>query len=250
MAELSELVAVVCASLRRYLVERPSVTYRSLEMSSGVPRRLLAQLDVGEYNCASVRYEILFDLVRYLRKHGGFNTSEEKRIAELMKQEFAELIDPALVETEHPIDLANKHNFLIYSLASHHGGIKREMLLSIFGEIIEKPLNSLLQLEHLVERDNTIFLPEKKWVSIQLALVKQHQKTFADYTVYARTPYNHSHIFSESLTPEAAEMVSRIHYEAYQKIDEIAKNPKNHGDLPVFSFASCDLFSYREVDHA
>ncbi len=243
---MQELVEILRDGLHRHRQKLPSLTLRSLERTSQVPRKFFAQLERGDAACEK-NFPLLFDSLNYLRKHEEFDEEGEKKISSLLKKMFPNYVFEAGQNGSYPTSIYDRLAFLIQIRASHHCGVTREEIFATLGESAAPVLEEMLAKEQLIESEGAVYLAGKKDYLLPLEGVKFHQKTLADLVRKQRSRFNHSHIVSEKLTPEASEQLSQLYYELYQKAHAIVSDPKNHGDLPFFGFGSCDLFSYKGV---
>lgn len=238
---MEELVEILQEGLLRHRKRLPALTLRSMERTSQVPRKFLAQLERGDKACGK-NFPLLVDTLRYLKQYGEL---DEEATNESLKK----MLPTYDLTSVNSFNIFDRITFLILIHASHHCGVTRENIILTLGESAGSVLNEMLKKEQIIECEGSFYLRGKKDFLLSLEGVKFHQKTLADFTTNSRTEFNHSHLVTEKLTLDAVKQLSQLYYELYQKVHTIIADAKNHGDLPFFGFGSCDLFSYKGTEN-
>lgn len=193
-------------------------------------------------------YQTLLKIYRAL-----YNTNSDTTVLSLMPQVLSDYVrkyKPKEEQSGVNVNLDVDHELQknpvfseIYCLAST-GGISKEYISYHYGKYGETILERMVKLDVLVPIDkykyilgtNQASITPETIKSLSLHLVERFFKTKSSYT----PGVNYQYFYVSGLNEESYQKWLQVDEDAYYKKIEIAKDPKNHGDIKAFTCASID----------
>jgi AraC-like DNA-binding protein len=138
--------------------------------------------------------------------------------------------------------LKDKIRYLVYTLASHRGGVSGPQVKQIAGELGLSALNYFVenhilihQQDHYLVKDQNYLLPKNRFV--------ENFKTTADLIDVDAAKSNHSNLFmivDETINETAYLELIHIQREAILKMAKVWNDPKSFGDIHFFFLTALD----------
>ena len=257
MYETKDLKNSLRKSLEAYKEKRPDLSIRAIAKKSGVNRYFLTKLLDGNDKSNALDLNQVLILSKYITGRDSVTEAIDaspEDIRDALLRVFPTVSDSkqklVALSLYDKVDLTDKTVYFVLVLATYGLGTKRDLVFKILGERGENILQDLLKNEVLKEEKGRIKLSSGTDFTCDFKLISQKIPDYFNFYRSERhgTQENFVHVTSEGVNKKALHEVQKIHLAAYKKIIKVLEDPKNWGDIPLFSFACMDRLSEQSLE--
>ncbi len=249
------LLNALSSLVEAYLEKHPHLSLMALSQRCDVSEPTLRRIKNKDFKSLPTASTIL-NLVSYI---GG-----EKEIPKLTQQfsgpigAYLNEVFPGAKDHSRRFDpelnkmLKNDVYYLIYKLCCHPVGLSKERAVRLFGNLGEKVIKNLLDLEYIEQRGGRYhtlgdwFATSPEDIAGKIKILTDFMK-FQDHpTDLYLTPINAN--YSSSVNSQAYREVVKLQRNCLKKIRKVLQSESSRGNIPLFMFSAIDTLDTKLPD--
>lgn len=241
--------------VQTYLEEHPHLSLMALSQRCDVSEPTLRRIKNKDFKSLPTASTIL-NLVSYI---GG--EKEIPKLCEIFSGPIGDYLNevfPGAKNHSRRFDpelnkmLKNDVYYLIYKLCCHPVGLSKERAMRLFGNLGEKVIKNLLDLEYIEERGGRYhtlgdwFATSPEDIAGKIKILTDFMK-FQDHpTDLYLTPINAN--YSSSVNSKAYREVVKLQRSCLKKIRKVLQSEESRGNIPLFMFSAIDTLDTKLPD--
>jgi AraC-like DNA-binding protein len=249
------LLSALSSLVETYLEKHPHLSLMALSQRCDVSEPTLRRIKNKDFKSLPTATTIL-NLVSYI--------AGEKEIPKLTQRFYGPIGDylnevfPGAKDHNRRFDpelnkmLKNDVYYLIYKLCCHPVGLSKERATRLFGNLGEKVIKNLLDLEYIEQRGGRYhtlgdwFATSPGDIAGKIKILTDFMK-FQDHpTDLYLTPINAN--YSSSVNSKAYREVVKLQRNCLKKIRKVLQSESSRGNIPLFMFSAIDTLDTKFPD--